>query len=121
MADAQHTPNSAAELASCPEPVFPLGSIAQFDDWARQWKSETRYVSSTSDMVLHPAYQRIIGLGPAAVPLILDELRREPNHWFWALKAITGEDPVPPADRGRLDRMTAAWLAWGQRAGFRAP
>ena len=39
------------------------------------------------------------------------ELRREPDHWFWALIAITGEDPVAPKDRGKLQEMTDAWLA----------
>ena len=29
------------------------------------------------------------------VPLILAELEHEPDQWFWALEAITDEDPVP--------------------------
>jgi hypothetical protein len=60
---------------------------------------------------MHPAYQQIIGLGPAGVPLLLRELEREPDHWFWALRAITGEDPVPEEARGRLREMAAAWLS----------
>jgi hypothetical protein len=63
-------------------------------------------------MAMHPSYQRIIGLGPAALPLIFNELAREPDHWFWALKAITGEDPVPPSARGKLRKMTELWLQW---------
>src|SRR5947209_7891445 len=72
----------------------------RFADLVRQWKEATRFASSITDMATHPAYQQLIGMGKEALPLILDELRREPDHWFWALKAITGEDPVPPADRG---------------------
>ena len=69
-------------------------------------------------MVEHPAYQSIIRMGPAVVPLILRELQREPDYWFWALTAITGENPVPPEDAGDLDRMTDAWLAQGRARGY---
>ena len=31
-------------------------------------------------------------MGKQALPLIFEELRRKPNHWFWALNAITGQD-----------------------------
>lgn len=61
---------------------------------------------------MHPAYQKIIGMGELALPLIMRELRTRPNHWFWALKAITGEDPVPPQYRGQVRKMAAAWLDW---------
>jgi hypothetical protein len=69
-------------------------------------------------LVRHPAYQAIIALGRPAVPLLLRELAREPDHWFGALKAITGDDPVPPRSRGKLHEMTAAWLAWGKTHGY---
>jgi hypothetical protein len=67
---------------------------------------------------MHPAYQQIIGIGPAAVPLLLRELERDVDHWFWALKAITGVDPVPPASRGKVREMAAAWLRWGRDQGY---
>jgi hypothetical protein len=66
---------------------------------------------------MHPAYQRIIGLGTAAVPLILAELEKDLDQWFWALKAITGEDPVPPESRGKMREMADAWLNWGRKKG----
>jgi hypothetical protein len=68
---------------------------------------------------LHSAYQKIIGLGAAAVPLLLAELRREPDDWFWALHAVTGADPVPEANRGNLPAMTEAWLQWGREKGYK--
>ena len=86
---------------------------------ARRWKEERGPTSSTTEMAMCPSYQRIIGLGPAAVPLILRELEREPNHWFWALKAITGEDPVPDASRGKVPEMSRLWVEWGRRQGYR--
>lgn len=67
---------------------------------------------------MHPAYQRIIGFGLPAVPLILAELRRELDHWFWAFKAITGEDPVPAERRGNMKEMAEIWLEWGRQRGY---
>jgi len=69
-------------------------------------------------MVNHPAYQAIVALGPPVVPLLLRDLKREPAHWFEALKAITGEDPVQSRDWGKIGAMTAAWLAWGRTRGL---
>jgi hypothetical protein len=91
---------------------------SRFRELSDQWKAETAFLSSSTDIAMHPAYQQIVGLGSAAVPLILHELEREPGHWFWALRAITGEDPVPASDRGRVKAMAAAWLEWGRRRGL---
>lgn len=52
-------------------------------------------------MAMLPSCQRIIGMGPVVVPLILEELRREPDHWFWALEMLTEDDPVPPKPGAR--------------------
>jgi hypothetical protein len=69
-------------------------------------------------MVMHPAYQQIIGMGERVVPVLLRELERRPNHWFWALKAITRQDPVPDEARGDFDAMVGAWLRWGRTQGY---
>lgn len=90
----------------------------EFRDLVDQWKADVAHLSSTSDRMLHPAYLKIIGLGPPAVPLLLAELAREPNHWFSALQAITAENPVPVEDRGRIRKMAEDWLKWGETNGF---
>lgn len=90
-----------------------------FDNLASQWKREVRYTSLLNDMTAHPAYQQIIDLGTEAVPLILDELEKEPNHWFCALRSITQVNPVRPENRGRLAGMAQDWLEWGESNGFR--
>lgn len=83
-----------------------------------EWEAATVFVSTAKESAMHPAYQQIIGMGPLALPLILAELRKKPAHWFWALSAITGENPVPLKDRGRLEKMTEAWITWGSRQGY---
>jgi hypothetical protein len=111
------TPRTLEEPA--PGEDAPLADLAvQFATLADQWHRDIAVVSSVHEMVEHPAYQGIIRMGPAVVPLILRELQREPDYWFWALTAITGENPVPPEDAGDLDRMTDAWLAHGRARGY---
>ena len=87
-----------------------------FSSLVAQWQSATTTSSSVAHMSMHPAYQRIIGLGAAAVPLLLEELRDRPDHWFWALHAITGEDPAQGLTD--FDAAVAAWLDWGRDRGF---
>lgn len=86
----------------------------QFLDLAQQWKAAVALLSSTSAMIAHPAYRAIINLGPPVVPLLLRELEQGPVHWFEALHAITGEDPVPPEDWGKVQAMADAWVRWGR-------
>ena len=90
----------------------------RFRALADRWYEETTVLSSASQMAMHPAYQEVIGMGLMAVPLILHELQQEPQHWFWALRAITGADPIRPEQRGKVREMTTAWLQWGHEHGF---
>ena len=102
------------------EPVSRSGPSLEhrFKELVSQWKEATAYLSSSSQLAMHPAYQQIIGMGPQAVPFLLRELRVEPYQWFWALKAITGVDPVPPSSAGRVREMADCWLRWGHEEGL---
>jgi len=88
----------------------------EFHELSSMWRRETGHLSSVERKVLHHAYQRIIGMGRAAVPLVLQELRARGGLWFWALHHMTGEDP---AERSTTIAETrSAWLAWGCRKGY---
>lgn len=101
----------------CRDDVRSSTTEKQFRKLAQEWKTETRFASFSNQLFLVKSYQRIIGLGPKAVPFILSELQNEPGHWFWALAAITGENPVEPDDAGDVQAMREAWLEWGMRQG----
>jgi hypothetical protein len=90
----------------------------RFQELARQWKADTLLLSSSTAITSHPAYQAIIALGPPTLPLILRDLEAKPAHWFEALQAISGEDPVPRSDWGKIAAMKTAWLAWGRSHGL---
>jgi hypothetical protein len=61
-------------------------------------------------MIAHPSYLRVIGLGKPVIPLLIKELQGSPDHWFSALEAITGENPV--ALNASFDQAVAAWVEW---------
>jgi hypothetical protein len=90
----------------------------RFQRLAAEWKRKSRYMSNTAQMAILPSYQRIIGMGMDAVPLILKELEREPDQWFWALEAITEADPVPLEAKGKVAQMSQAWIEWGKQRGL---
>jgi hypothetical protein len=98
-----------------------LGTLlAEFERLAAQWKLEKTALSSITAIAMLPSYQRIIGMGKPAIRLILSQLEREgdqPDMWFWALRSITGEDPISDEDRGDVVAMAEAWIRWGDANG----
>jgi hypothetical protein len=94
------------------------GREQRFLDLVALWKRERGPYSSSARLAEHPAYQQIIGMGPEVVPLLLRELEREPDHWFRALHALTGANPVPTESRGKVREMAVAWLRWGREQGY---
>jgi hypothetical protein len=107
---------SSGTVVATPEISFTLGR--EFHEHATKWTQETAHLSSATQMILHPSYQRIIGMGPQVLPLIFQDLEKENRDWFWALTSITGTDPVPPSDAGNVPQMKMAWLQWGKARGY---
>ncbi len=95
-----------------------LTTVERFRKLAAEWKEQARYLSDTRRMAMLRPFQAIIGMGLPVVPLILEELRDDPHHWFWALEAITDANPVPEDVKGDVRRMREAWLSWGREQGL---
>lgn len=80
-----------------------------------QWKAETGFMSSTTDICQkNKAYQEIIGMGGGVVPYILADMAIYPDHWFEALIEITGINPVTEDIAGNIPAMTLAWLVYAK-------
>ena len=111
---------TATDRAKQPSPPSDSPALRErFLNLVAEWKRGRGPHSSSARLAEHPAYKAIIDLGPAVVPLLLEELVREPDHWFRALHALTGANPVPEEARGRIHEMAAAWLRWGSTNGHR--
>jgi hypothetical protein len=101
------------------EKTAKIAAEQRFKKLATTWKSETELVSKVTKRILHPAYQKIIGMGESALPFILKDLMENgPDDWFWALTAITDENPIHKEIAGNMAAMTEAWLQWGRNAGY---
>ncbi len=86
-----------------------------FKIFAKNWRRETAKFSSIIAKSMNQNYQKIISLGKEAIPLILNELHKRPDHWFWALNVITNDiNPVQEEDEGDIEKMSEAWVKWGQ-------
>lgn len=105
-----------AAAATCPGTP---GVAQQFYQLRHILNQETSGLSGGREK--HWAYQQIIGLGQAVVPLLLAELRDDPDWWGYALFQITGENPVPDEHAGRLLKIAADWLKWGEEQGIVLP
>lgn len=103
---------------SIPSAPAKADAAERFRRLADEWKAKSKPLSNTSQMAMLRPYQRIIGMGWEALPFIFAELLREPDQWFWALEAITEEDPVPPEAAGKMSFMAQAWIEWGKQRGF---
>lgn len=100
-----------------------LQLVQKFNELVHEWHDETIDLSSMTEILSHKAYLSIIGLGRPAIPLIFSELKRSPDYWFTALASILSANdeytnPVNDEDRGDLEKMTEAWLAWGKEADY---
>lgn len=85
----------------------------RFRKLADQWAQETAFLSSPPGIARHPAALEILAAGAEALPLLMAEVeagRELPAMWL--LPQVAGTDPVPASDRGKIDRMASAWLAW---------
>jgi hypothetical protein len=84
------------------------------------WREQTVYLSSSTQITGHPAYQELIALGPAALPFLFRDLEQTGDgHLSKALTALTGAHPVSAEDKGKVRKVVEAWLRWAKGNGFR--
>jgi hypothetical protein len=108
---------ASVPVASSPASSPPETLEQRFRRLAAEWKKAVALQSSSRVRESHPAYQEIIGLGPAVVPLMLRDLEKNETHWFSALQRLTGARPVSEDDAGNVPRMVEAWLRWARENG----
>ena len=57
-----------------------------------------------------------MGMGREGLSLLLRELSERPDHWFVALNAMTGVDPL--SEGVTFGEGVKIWLAWGREKGY---
>lgn len=109
-------------MATTPVRATPTSTETMEERFRRleaQWRAETGHLSSSNKILEHPTFHEIIRIGQTVIPFMLRDLEQQPRLWVWALPEITGDDPVPVADRGNIVKMTDAWLHWAKEHGYR--
>ena len=108
---------------ACTANILPTGPPETVEERFRRleatWFDQIGYSSSPDEICGHWAFQEIIRMGDAVVPLMLRDLEERPRLWVWALPEITRADPVPETDAGQIRKMSEAWLRWGKEHGYR--
>lgn len=90
---------------------------ALFSALAKEWRKTRGISSRVKDLIKNDAYEAIVRMSWDAVPFILEDLARQPDHWFLALQHITNADPVKEEHRGNLKTMAQDWIDWGMAQG----
>jgi hypothetical protein len=90
----------------------------RFRTLADRWKRDTSHLSNVLTIIKHPAYREIVEMGEGVIPLILEDLEREPADWFPALTMLTGENPITEGIAGKVLEMSRAWIDWGRNRGY---
>ena len=108
---ADHTLGDLLHFMWQDTPTRPSPSLRKrFERLAQQWVFDTMFYSSSHDIIMHWAYQQVIGLGPQVLPLIYEKMVAGDLHWTWALSAIVGDDPAADIDSPRA--ATDVWIRW---------
>lgn len=90
----------------------------EFNELASQWRRETGMLSFIRQKAMHPAYQKIIGMGKDALPFIFRELQGPGGDWLWALESIVRPKMNPASGTTDFKDAVAAWLNWGRKNGY---
>jgi len=78
-----------------------------------EWIREVEILSF--DKIDSQPYLKIIEMGWTIIPLILKDMEKTNNHWFRALREITGAQPVPEKHMGKIELMCKDWLEWAKK------
>jgi hypothetical protein len=97
---------------------YSLALKHHFDKLKDRWLDETRFFSSNFQSMQHPTYFKILSLGESIVPFMLNDLIENKTHWFKALSALTGVNPIQPQNAGNINEMIRDWARWGKQNGM---
>lgn len=98
--------------------TFENDLIDRFNSLKQQWIADTRFSSNKFSTTDHPAYLQILGYGKFIIPILLNDMRENRTHWFFALSDLTGAHPIKTENRGKVDRMINDWVVWGEHEGY---
>ncbi|HZI15937.1 MAG TPA: hypothetical protein VE153_36560 [Myxococcus sp.] len=88
---------------------------ARFETLAKEWQEHCdahREASNPYVFLNHPSFESLVGLGRAAVPLIIEHYRGGSVFWGAALRRIIGVTTFGDGVVGNLEATRRGWLQW---------
>lgn len=117
-----HSNGGHCPMSSAAKPIQGSVNVSSTEETFRsavaEWTCGKGPTSSSTKLVAHPAFRRIVAMGTEAVPYLLQELKREPSLLVVALREITAENPVPRESSGKISDAAKAWVAWEEKNGL---
>lgn len=95
-----------------------IADLSVFEENKELWLQETVLHSSLSEKCEHYAYKKIISMGEDIIPFILNDLIKNDNYWFKALKEISNEDVIREEIQGNFQLIKNEWINWGRKKGY---
>ncbi|HKQ45618.1 MAG TPA: hypothetical protein VJS47_09510 [Rhizomicrobium sp.] len=89
--------------------------VTEFAELVSRWRAETALSATAREMMLAPSFSKLVSMNEKIIPLIIEELKRQPSFLFLLLHAITKENPVPQTAQGKIPEIVSAWLTWAAR------
>ena len=89
----------------------------KFWELINKWEFDTRFMSSSRDILSHSSLNEIILMGHEAIPALLVAMK-ENFHLAFVLHKITGEWPVRDEYAGKGDKIIESWQKWARKHGY---
>ncbi|RXG24291.1 hypothetical protein [Leeuwenhoekiella aequorea] len=91
---------------------------ARFDILVENWKNNTMFQSSISKITSDQNFMDIIEMGERAIPLIINEIEKEPSVLVWALNIITN-NRIDSRQRLTVTEACKKWVSNFKRGKIR--
>lgn len=87
-----------------------------------EWEVETCFHSSINEIIAHPNFNKLLSFQKELIiPVILNHFKTKSSGnigLFSLILRITGIDPVPEEDVGKIEEMKNHWIKWGKDLGW---
>jgi len=83
----------------------------KFNNLYKAWQSNTLLQSSISKIVDDVNFKRLVDMGQPAIPLIIEEIDKNPSTLVWALNIITGTS-FSTSQRITIKDACKRWVRW---------
>ena len=90
-------------------------TLNRFKHLADEWTEHCQDVGPSSDIydfLSHHAYRKLVNMGEAAIPHIIERYRRDDLPWGFVLDEIAGSHIIENPDNFSPPEVKRRWLEW---------